>query len=995
MHVCSVRTGFAVSLLGLLALAFQAGPALARGGWMDPPGGWDYVYEAASGQDAFIDGDNVVGLLDGSWAQHTGTSYWDGSPPGVFNATNTDANGNLLPPAPGGVQVVCPEGELSEDGVDPLCYLVVEDVGNPTDAAAFMPPYVEPSNRKLYFYRAVNGNSETGWTIVARLRLSPAALDPRLNMAAGYNGANITDLPMVAVHDTGEGTVGFSLNDAGRLVVLNDGAANEVDVGLPTEWVTVWMTAVELPGTPEGRYNLKVYIDGSTTPALTLAGVTAPLSEITGSPDDWISIGSGRTNDDAGFQIDYVAFKSGAWEPGQTLPCPTSLGCSLNRAIGRTSVTLSWGLPPGAAFDGYDLKRGTELLAADLPGTTLTYYDLAPVSGLQTYELVAKSAAGSCSLTCQLATCLFGLQCAFRPGAVEGLVDCQLTWSNPGGIDGISVRRRLQRLNDLNEVDEELGTLAGSATDFLDAALASADLTRITYTVTATIGGTTCQLQCRPNTCPHDAACAVDRTGPAPAVDVTWLQDRAFDSITVNRRTDPALAFELKDTLPGTATSYVDTAVVEFGYYEYQIIGVQAGTAEPCGGTACDVFIAPVEAPYAPPAGGWAYLYDAETDGSDKYNPLAGESGNLDGNWIRSTVEDHWDGSKPGDTGPAPAGPVPGGIGLVRLPNADACKEAERGVLLLEDVGDPRILGYPDPTSNRKLFLGYDLGAADQNLLRNGVTLSFRMRLRPVPVDIPVEPGNAPWDGDGIGKGLGQVGVYFRNLGTPEAALLGASAGFAVAFDEAGANLSTSPGRQIAGVVVQEFHTFWVTIRDPEADDNYEVNVYLNGSTAPISASGPLQPPEPGVAANDPGFGPAVVNFLAIGLPNTGADASVEIDYVAFTPAVEIPVAQDCGEPPPPPTGRFRRADTDGSGVLDLTDAVGILGYLFLGAGTPACLDAADVDDSGVVELTDAIVSLGFQFLGGVPPAPPGASACGADVNPDTLADCVYDPTKC
>ena len=84
------------------------------------------------------------------------------------------------------------------------------------------------------------------------------------------------------------------------------------------------------------------------------------------------------------------------------------------------------------------------------------------------------------------------------------------------------------------------------------------------------------------------------------------------------------------------------------------------------------------------------------------------------------------------------------------------------------------------------------------------------------------------------------------------------------------------------------------------------------------------------------------------------------------------------------PVGKtFHRGDADNNGQLQLTDAVRILGFLFLGQAAPTCLDAGDADDNGQVQLTDAVRILGFLFLGQAPPAPPGppGEACGTDVN--------------
>jgi hypothetical protein len=61
-----------------------------------------------------------------------------------------------------------------------------------------------------------------------------------------------------------------------------------------------------------------------------------------------------------------------------------------------------------------------------------------------------------------------------------------------------------------------------------------------------------------------------------------------------------------------------------------------------------------------------------------------------------------------------------------------------------------------------------------------------------------------------------------------------------------------------------------------------------------------------------------------------------------------------------------------------------------LGTKAPICLDAADSNDSGVVDLSDAVYSLQFLFIGGPAPAAP-FGACGMDGTEDGL-DCVTFP---
>ncbi len=77
-----------------------------------------------------------------------------------------------------------------------------------------------------------------------------------------------------------------------------------------------------------------------------------------------------------------------------------------------------------------------------------------------------------------------------------------------------------------------------------------------------------------------------------------------------------------------------------------------------------------------------------------------------------------------------------------------------------------------------------------------------------------------------------------------------------------------------------------------------------------------------------------------------------------------------------PAAALFRRGDADSSGKIDLTDAVFVLSYLFLGGNGPACMDAADADSSAKIDLTDAVFTLSWLFLGGKDMGTPGP-VCG------------------
>lgn len=86
----------------------------------------------------------------------------------------------------------------------------------------------------------------------------------------------------------------------------------------------------------------------------------------------------------------------------------------------------------------------------------------------------------------------------------------------------------------------------------------------------------------------------------------------------------------------------------------------------------------------------------------------------------------------------------------------------------------------------------------------------------------------------------------------------------------------------------------------------------------------------------------------------------------------------------------FIRGDSNQDGAVDLSDAVATLGFLFVGAAAPTCLDAADADDTGAIDLTDAVYTLIWLFQGGSAPPPPH-DECGQDPTEDAL-DCAESP---
>jgi len=85
-----------------------------------------------------------------------------------------------------------------------------------------------------------------------------------------------------------------------------------------------------------------------------------------------------------------------------------------------------------------------------------------------------------------------------------------------------------------------------------------------------------------------------------------------------------------------------------------------------------------------------------------------------------------------------------------------------------------------------------------------------------------------------------------------------------------------------------------------------------------------------------------------------------------------------------PPRPSFHRSDIDGNGVLNISDAISLLGSLFLGGASSACLESADTDNDAAISLTDAIYILNHLFLSGPRPVAPGPpdDPCGPDPDP-------------
>jgi plastocyanin len=87
---------------------------------------------------------------------------------------------------------------------------------------------------------------------------------------------------------------------------------------------------------------------------------------------------------------------------------------------------------------------------------------------------------------------------------------------------------------------------------------------------------------------------------------------------------------------------------------------------------------------------------------------------------------------------------------------------------------------------------------------------------------------------------------------------------------------------------------------------------------------------------------------------------------------------------------KFVRADTSGDGAVDISDAVAILNFLFLGGSVRCCDDALDANDDGEINIGDPVFALNYLFLGGAT-IPPPFPRPGADRTEDLLLCCHRD----
>jgi hypothetical protein len=135
---------------------------------------------------------------------------------------------------------------------------------------------------------------------------------------------------------------------------------------------------------------------------------------------------------------------------------------------------------------------------------------------------------------------------------------------------------------------------------------------------------------------------------------------------------------------------------------------------------------------------------------------------------------------------------------------------------------------------------------------------------------------------------------------------------------------------------------------------------------------------------------PTVMNPVGIAAADFDRDGDVD---VLVTGSADDAAALHESTSRGGPGRSFRRSDSNADGEVNLSDAIHLLMYLFVGGARPSCLKSADMDDSGTLGIEDPIRLLNHLVQGGPPPPQPFES-CGVDGSPDSLGCAAYEPCR-
>jgi hypothetical protein len=271
-----------------------------------------------------------------------------------------------------------------------------------------------------------------------------------------------------------------------------------------------------------------------------------------------------------------------------------------------------------------------------------------------------------------------------------------------------------------------------------------------------------------------------------------------------------------------------------------------------------------------PPIGQPSYTYQGEAAAFGAGETTdAGTS--LDGTWSHENGSDAWDGSAPG------AG-APGGAGVF--------VEDTVTFLRIQDTGDPRDYGKPDP-SNRKLYFQHPVTRG-----LDGAHLEIRIRVATTGVLDPVNPdggaGVSPWPAAGVGTHIRDDGKGMFGIAQPGVGIISFSLAQAGEpdFPTAATDLlvmnnlvgTTSSGDVDTGVATATANT--MALEDATQWNTFVIDIAAGGKgthVVTVSVNGGA-PQSFDVTAGTGLQG--TLNYIALGSSGTGPYTAFDVDYL-------------------------------------------------------------------------------------------------------------------
>jgi hypothetical protein len=118
------------------------------------------------------------------------------------------------------------------------------------------------------------------------------------------------------------------------------------------------------------------------------------------------------------------------------------------------------------------------------------------------------------------------------------------------------------------------------------------------------------------------------------------------------------------------------------------------------------------------------------------------------------------------------------------------------------------------------------------------------------------------------------------------------------------------------------------------------------------------------------GFTPGPSNKLGYTIDSVFVDSTAELGRTVYYRVCAADFSGNESDPSNEAAGaRYMAGDANADGVLDLSDAIYLLNYLFKNGDLPTPLEAGDGSCDGIVNISDAIYVLNYLFKGGNPPA--------------------------